>query len=60
MLNLTFVAARTAVSHGPRHRVYQGGVGDSLAVDLFARLCIFDYQPHAGRRGDRPAILFWL
>jgi hypothetical protein len=34
------------------------GGGNSLAVDLFARLCIFDYKPHAGRRGDGPAILF--
>ena len=29
----------------------------SLAVDLLAGLCVLDYEPHTGRRGDGSAVL---
>lgn len=43
MLDLTLVAARTAVSHGPPHRVYQGGWAtylQSISLPVFASLTI--------------------
>lgn len=58
MLNFTFCGNAHLISHSSPHRAYPGGVDDSLAVDLLARLCIFDYKPHARRRRDGPAILF--